>query len=321
MLLSCDCKNIKAQVDPHFSQYYMYPIWLNPALTGAIDGNYRVAIIQRNQWSSITNAFSTVGLTADIVTNKNMNIGLEVLQQCAGDAGYKYTNGQLSIAYTGVRFGSEGQKVVAFGIKGGLMGRSFDFSKAQTDNQFQMGAFDPLWPTQLAVTKPSASSFDMGVGIMYYDGDKDKKVNLFGGFSANHINHPKDPSLSASYQSTLPIHYSVHGGANVYLSDRAHLVPNFIVIQQGNSRESMLGGYFNMSISKSIDITGGVNYRIEDAIYPYIGMSFSDLTIGMSYDVNTTKLGQLVNGTSSFELSLMYIDNKKQTGFFKCPRF
>lgn len=30
------------QVDPHFSQYYMYPHWLNPALTGAINGNYRV---------------------------------------------------------------------------------------------------------------------------------------------------------------------------------------------------------------------------------------------------------------------------------------
>jgi len=26
----------RAQVDPHFSQYYVYPMWLNPALTGAI---------------------------------------------------------------------------------------------------------------------------------------------------------------------------------------------------------------------------------------------------------------------------------------------
>ena len=52
----------KAQVDPHFSQYYMHPLWLNPALTGAINGDYRVGVINRNQWSSITNAFSTIGL-------------------------------------------------------------------------------------------------------------------------------------------------------------------------------------------------------------------------------------------------------------------
>jgi hypothetical protein len=27
--------------DPHFSQFYMTPLYLNPALTGAFDGNYR----------------------------------------------------------------------------------------------------------------------------------------------------------------------------------------------------------------------------------------------------------------------------------------
>ena len=34
--------NAAAQVDPHFSQYYVYPSWLNPALTGAFDGRYSV---------------------------------------------------------------------------------------------------------------------------------------------------------------------------------------------------------------------------------------------------------------------------------------
>ena len=321
LFLTSIWKNLEAQVDPHFSQYYMYPLWLNPALTGAIDGNYRVAVIHRNQWSSITNAFSTVGLSADVVTDKNINVGLEMLQQSAGDAGYKYTNGQLSIAYTGVKFGREGQKVVTFGMQGGLLSRRFDLSGVQTDNQFQMGAYDPTLPTQLAIIKPSASSFDVGVGVVYYDADKDKKVNLFGGFSVGHINQPKDPSLSASYESTLPLRYTLHGGVNVYLSDKAHLVPNFLVMQQGNIRESMIGGYVQMSVNPSTDISGGVNYRIEDALYPYLGITYSDFTFGLSYDVNTTKLGQLVKGTSSFELSLMYMDKIRQNNFFKCPRF
>lgn len=50
---------LKAQVDPHFSQYYMYPSWLNPALTGAFDGDYRVTGIYRSQWGNITNPFAT----------------------------------------------------------------------------------------------------------------------------------------------------------------------------------------------------------------------------------------------------------------------
>ena len=45
--------SIKAQVDPHFSQYYVYPAWLNPALTGAFDGDYRIAGIYRSQWGNI----------------------------------------------------------------------------------------------------------------------------------------------------------------------------------------------------------------------------------------------------------------------------
>ena len=314
-------RNVDAQVDPHFSQYYMHPLWLNPALTGAIDGNYRVAVIHRNQWSSITNAFSTIGLSGDIVTDKNINLGMELLQQSAGNAGYKYTNAQLSIAYTGVRFGREGDKVVTFGMQAGLLGRRFDLTGVQTDNQFLNGSYDPNLPTQLAITKPSASAFDMGVGVIFYDAEKDKKVNLFGGFSAAHINQPKDPSLSAGYESTLPVRYTLHGGVNIYLSDKAHFVPNVLVMQQGNTKETMLGGYVQMSVNGSTDITGGVNYRIEDAIYPYIGLSFSDFTFGLSYDVNTTQLGKLVKGTSSFELSLMYMDNKRQKGFFKCPRF
>ncbi|HYC27363.1 MAG TPA: type IX secretion system membrane protein PorP/SprF, partial [Chitinophagaceae bacterium] len=50
-----------AQVDPHFSQYYVYPAWLNPALTRAFDGSYRVAGIHRNQWGNISSPFSTFG--------------------------------------------------------------------------------------------------------------------------------------------------------------------------------------------------------------------------------------------------------------------
>jgi hypothetical protein len=93
----------KAQVDPHFSQYYVYPSWLNPALTGAIDGDYRVSAIYRNQWGNIANGFSTIGLSGDFVTNKNLNFGGSVLQQTAGNGGFTYTTAHASIAYTGVR--------------------------------------------------------------------------------------------------------------------------------------------------------------------------------------------------------------------------
>lgn len=48
--LLCAAGSLHAQVDAHFTQYYAYPLWLNPAFTGAIDGSWRVSGNYRKQW-------------------------------------------------------------------------------------------------------------------------------------------------------------------------------------------------------------------------------------------------------------------------------
>ena len=305
------------QIDPHFSQYYMYPLWLNPALTGAIDGNYRVSVIDRKQWGNIANGFTTAGLSADITTDRNLSFGLNLLQQKAGTLGYTYNSDAFSIAYSGIRLGRQGDKIITFGMQGGIIGRRFDLSSAQVDDQY----LNQL-PVDETITKPSATSFDMSAGVTYYDADIDKKVNAFAGFSAAHITQPKDPSLSTGYNATLPVRYSLHGGAQIYLSEKARLVPNALYMWQGNVSEMMLGGYVQMAATPLIDVSAGINYRVNDAVYPYLGVSYEGLTFGFSYDVNASKLGTIAgSGTSSTEISLMYMDNKRQKGFFKCPRF
>jgi type IX secretion system PorP/SprF family membrane protein len=272
--------SVVAQIDPHFSQYYMYPLWLNPALTGAVDGNYRVSVIQRQQWGSIVTPYSTIGLSADMNTTKNINFGVNFLQQSSGDVGFKYTTGNLSVAYSGIHLGREGYKVISFGMQGGFLGRSIDKSAAQTDDQWVNGVYNQGYNSPvLNGIKPSASAFDMGAGAFYYDADPNKKVNLFGGFSAGHLTQPTDPFLSASGDGAkLPVRYTVHGGANIYLSERTQLVPNVLYMMQGNVSEVMVGGYVQMALNATTDITGGVNYRVNDAISPYLGLKFGDFT-------------------------------------------
>ena len=68
-----------AQVDPHFSQYYAYPLWLNPALTGILDGDYRISADYRNQWANYGKPFSTAGVSIDAATDKNVGVGLNVM--------------------------------------------------------------------------------------------------------------------------------------------------------------------------------------------------------------------------------------------------
>src|SRR5262245_20435253 len=103
-----------AQVEPHFSQYYAYPMWLNPALTGAFDGDFRVTGIHRRQWGGLMQPFSTYGLSADLATTKNINLGGNIMNQTAGNAGYNYLNAYASVAYTGLKFGADQSQQIVF---------------------------------------------------------------------------------------------------------------------------------------------------------------------------------------------------------------
>ena len=57
---------VEAQ-DIHFSQFYMSPLNLNPALTGIMNCNMRVSSNYRNQWSSVlkADAFKTYNVSYD----------------------------------------------------------------------------------------------------------------------------------------------------------------------------------------------------------------------------------------------------------------
>src|SRR5215475_4970837 len=85
-----------AQTDPHFTQNYTYPMYVNPALAGSSDGEYRASAIYRSQWGSISNPYRTTGVSFDTRTNKNIALGASLLNQTAGDGGFNYFNAYAS---------------------------------------------------------------------------------------------------------------------------------------------------------------------------------------------------------------------------------
>ncbi|MBL7775242.1 MAG: PorP/SprF family type IX secretion system membrane protein, partial [Saprospiraceae bacterium] len=58
--------NLRAQ-DIHFSQFYMSPLNLNPAMTGVMNCNHRIVANYRNQWASVLkqNAYNTYSASYD----------------------------------------------------------------------------------------------------------------------------------------------------------------------------------------------------------------------------------------------------------------
>ncbi|UAY51319.1 PorP/SprF family type IX secretion system membrane protein [Ferruginibacter albus] len=312
-----------AQVDPHFSQYYAFPLYLNPSLTGVMDGDYRATAIYRNQWSNIDKPFSTIGVSGDMTTTKKVNIGISAFNQTAGNGGYNYLNANLSVAYTGLQFDQEGYEHVSIGLQLGMINRKFDPTKMKFGDQWTQGiGFDPSSPTidQFSIT--SSASFTAGAGATFFNADPGKKLNSYLGFSAMNLTQPTDPFLSGG-KTKLPIRYTVHGGLRYQINPNAAIIPNFIYMVQGNAQEVEAGAYLQLKTSEISNVLAGVNYREYDAIAPYAGLYYKNLLIGLSYDINTSTLGKAVANTNSFELSLTVTGRRKENiknYNFICPR-
>lgn len=300
--------HVQAQVDPHFSQYYVYPSWLNPALTGAFDGKYRVSGIYRSQWGSIS-PFTTAGLAADFTTEKNINYGVSILHQEAGNAGYNYTTAYANVAYTGVKFGAGNFQRLTFGLQGGVIQRRFDRTKMTLGDQWNpVTGYNPGTPSLDIFNRTSAASFDFGAGVLYFDAKPGKGANFYAGFSASHMTRPED-KFSASGDAKLPVRYTGHAGIRFSLSEEFSITPNALYLRQGTAEEKMIGAYAQIKAAP-VDLLFGANYRFNDAVSPYVGFTYKNMVLGASYDVNTSDLGRMVNGSSSFEISLTFFGRK-----------
>ncbi len=324
LLVFC-CMDTHAQVDPHFSQYYAYQMWMNPGMTGVMDGGVRVTGVYRNQWGSVMVPYKTAGLSAEVSTEKNLNIGANLMDQSAGDGGYRYVTASLSIAYSGIRFGTDKNQQITAGIQIGMLSRRFDPSKFQYGDQWNpVTGYDPAAQTADVITKTSASAFDIGAGLSYSDNSTEKNVNLFGGVSAFHLNKPASPFLSATNNtSVLPVRLLVHGGGRITVNDRLAVTPNIVYMQQGSGREIMGGLFGQYNVSEGTDLYAGVNYRVNDAVSPMVGVGFNSFVLGASYDITMSDLTKAVPGTNAFELSLSWMKPKsgKPLRYLSCPKF
>ena len=316
-------QNISAQVDPHFTQYYVYPSWLNPALTGVFDGDYRVAAIYRTQWSNVSTPYSTTAISLEKNTTKPVSFGLSILDQKAGNGGYHYTTAYGSLSYSGLRFGKDGNQRITMALQYGLIQRRFDLSKLSFGDQWHpTTGYDPNSPTADVLSHTSATSFDMGAGILYYDARPGQMANVYGGFAISHLTHPTD-QFSTDGNAKLPERYTFHAGVRLVLSDQVSITPNALYLTQGTAKEKMIGAYAQLKASSNTDFILGVNCRLNDAVTPYVGFNHKDFVLGISYDVNTSDLGKIANGANSFELTLSYTGRKKVKApgaEFICPR-
>jgi type IX secretion system PorP/SprF family membrane protein len=313
----------EAQTDPHFSQYYLFSHFINPAFTGSGNTDVQIAGIYRNQWKNITNPYTTSGLTADISPGKNIQLGLNILQQQAGNAGFKYTSAYLSVAYTGVRWGTENSQQLSLALQAGMISRRFDPAKLQLDDQWIPGiGYNPGLPSTDLFPVTSLNVEDFGAGILYQDGSTTHTIKPYAGIAVFHLNRPQDPFLTDEDLPYIPKRYSIHGGLKISITPFISWIPHALYIKQGTASTLVGSSYFEFMANESTALLTGIQLRFGDSFIPFAGIRFGDWTLGCSYDVGISSLSRFSGRANSMEISFSYRKQKTNSNFsFECPRF
>jgi type IX secretion system PorP/SprF family membrane protein len=322
LVLLLMAETLKAQVDPHFSQYYANPLWLNPALTGVIDGNMRINVNAKDQWTTVSNGYKTGAVSMDFRPTEKAGIGFNVINQAAGTAGYNYFAAYGSFGY-GIAISEDGNQKLHFGVQAGLINRSFDPNKLQLDDQYNpIIGFDPTMPSFENFANTSATVFDASAGIFYYDGDPESTAALFGGVSIAHLTNARDPFATDGINSRLPMRYTVHGGVRIQASEVLDITPYLIYMRQQQNQLKALGVYSELKVDDNRGLILGGMYRVNDAAVADVGYHLNNLVIGLSYDFNTSALSTATDGQGGFELSVTYVFPRLIKGTAPvCPRF
>ena len=92
--------------DIHFSQFYLSPLNLNPAMTGQMNCNIRLVANYRNQWASIlkADAFSTYSVSYDqripVGRYDYLGVGGTFWGDRAGSLDFQTLQGRLAVSYS-----------------------------------------------------------------------------------------------------------------------------------------------------------------------------------------------------------------------------
>ncbi|MFL5764855.1 MAG: PorP/SprF family type IX secretion system membrane protein [Bacteroidia bacterium] len=299
--------------DIHYSQFNNSPYNLNPAQTGLFDGDFRLASNFRSQWSVIPVPYRTFSIGGDDRLNTKMEkdavaVGALINADKSGDSKFTTTQILLSGSYI-KKLNKDSTHFLSVGIQPGITTKSFDVSALTFDNQYNGDSYDPNLGSGENFPKTRMTYFDMGAGLAYLY-HKNHRVYANIGYSLLHFNRPKQ-SFFNNDEIRLDAKHCVSGIASIPVSGPVDILPTFMYQRQGKFQETVLGLFGKYQL-KPIDgmptaVSLGGFYRLKDAFVMSIGMDYKNFNVGLSYDVNTSKLIAATNHRGGFEISVIWI--------------
>lgn len=311
--------------DIHFSQFYMSPLTLNPALAGAEHG-MEAQINYKNQWASLGAPYTTTAASCDVSFQKKKKAkayfaaGINFFSDKAGDSKMGTTQANITGA---AHVNIDRHNKLGAGLQVGFAQRSVDYSALQWGNQFDGKAYNSSLSSLEPVGVPTYSYADVSSGMVWTYSNTNGKENVVGnnefksnlGFSLFHLSQPKYSFTGTNEQ--LNMKFVLHGNALIGVPNTNYsFQPGFFYYRQGGTSEIYAGSLVRFKLNQVSKYTGtrtnssisiGAYYRSKDAAVIAAQMEYANFTIGMSYDVNTSALNTASSGRGGMEISIRYI--------------
>lgn len=337
--------DLKGQ-DTQFSQFYANPSYLNPALTGAHSGTYRLTAAYRNQWAnSIGQNFKTVSAGGDvrfpIQKGGSYSSGSDIFaagvmfySDKVAQFDYDLNSLSLLVAYHKL-LSSQYNQYLSLGFQFGLGQRGINYEDLNFGDEFN-GVNQYNVPSTEILPANSIAYPDFSMGL-HYSVNPSKSNTIYLGASFHHWNKPnisffdRDLRTGKDYLPfQLSSKYSIHGGASIELTSIFDVQPRAIFIMQGDQSTTTIGSNFKYEFidSEEIFVHLGLwlrstksltTYQPSDVIFS-AAYEKGGMLLGFSYDAHLRKLSANALGTGTFELSIIYTGEHENVNQI-CPSF
>jgi type IX secretion system PorP/SprF family membrane protein len=326
--------------DRQFTQFYASPMTLNPAMSGAFDGKYRVGGIYRDQWRGVLDQpYQTFAFGADLrlepfaanVSKDRIGAGLLFFKDNVNTLDFSTTQIALSGAYHKA-LDLNSTQYLSLGVQMGLTQRNVNYENLTFQEQWNgEGAFN-----QTRTEKLPDNNFgynDMAVGLNYSINPVPGTA-FFIGAAMHHFNSPniaffqgedipKIP-LTARYSVQLAAQFPINKEHTVFMS------PRLLASLQGPHLTANVGTNFRFKTNKTYNMAFHVGswarpvkdingFNLE-AVVVMAGFEFNNILLGLSYDVNIPTLKNYKRTQNVFEISLIYLGEYDNDELL-CPTF
>ena len=333
VFLAISFGQLQAQ-DPHFSQFYLSPLQLNPALTGVMNEDIRASLLHRSQWRTVSAPFRTTAVSADFRGFKEyldrdiFGLGVVVMSDKAGTADLRTTQVQLSAAYSRA-LNYEGNQFLSLGVQVGHVNQRVDPNKLLFASQFDGGALNPGIPSGEDIPNTALHYIDFSVGAAW-SYRYNEHTSFYAGISLAHLNEP-NVSFFEDEEEFLYQRRTLYGGSEFRINSLLSMIMRGVVLSQGPATEVSVASLlkFNFSnVNGADDATAfyvGTMHRWRDAQTVILRFDYGPVGLSMGYDVNFSSLRRASEGYGGMEIALLYrsafSQSYRRSVPVRCPSF